>query len=209
MYRRFTEKNVYGIGANYVGRTGGIGIQFNLEWTHEWDERSYTTANYFYGTDFFPIHKLTGSYFTEFTDDYTTELGLQYIYLQDDTQLYTGLLGVSRFLGDFWLEGKASVVTNFDEYYGNLLARSRYFLEERTAFVTLLAATGSAPYDAQLDFQFNTFLDAVFTTVGAGYQDSWGDHLSFGVYGYWFHFQTDTDSFVNQYQMTLLLEIRF
>lgn len=209
MYRRYTSRNVYGAGVNYVGRTSGIGMQANLEWTHTWNEKTFSTANYFYGTDFFPIHKFTGTVFRYFDSDWTGEAGLQYIYLQNEQLLYSAVGGASKFFDNFWVNGKVTLTSDFDDYFSNVLLRSRYFLNQRTDFITLLAATGSAPYDAQLDFQFNTFLDFVYTTVGAGYQDSFANYLSFGVYGYWYHFQTGGDSFVNQYQLTLLLEIKF
>ena len=207
-YTHFDINNAYGIGFNYVGRANGAGIQLDLEWQHIFSPTVYTKVNYYISNNYFPRHRLSAHVFKSFNNDWEAEGGLRYDILQNDRELVTGIFGLSKIYNQFWFNAKFNYLTDFDVNYTNLSLRSKYMIDSRN-FVQFIAAVGNAPYDQRLSFQNETFFSYLHTMVGAGYQYPLNKNLAFGVYGNWYNYRIRDNYYQNQYELTLLCEIRF
>lgn len=207
-YTKFRTNNAYGIGFNYAGRGNGAGVQLNLEWQHIFSPTLYGTANYYISNNYFPNHRLAANIFKSYRNDWELELGARYDILHTDQELITGIVGVSKVYNQFWFNAKFNYLTDFDVNYSNLSVRSKYILDHRK-FIQFIASIGTAPYDERLSFQNDTFFDYVHTMVGAGYQYPISKHLGFGIYGNWYNYEISDGYYQNQYELTLLCEIRF
>lgn len=207
-YTKFYTNNAYGIGANYVAREIGAGVQLTIDWQHTFSPTVYGKASYFLGTKYFPKHRLQASIFKNLENNWEVELGARYDRLQDSRNLVTGIVGASTTVNNFWLNARFQYLKDFDDNYTNLVVRSKYAIENRR-FVQLIASVGTAPYDQKLAFQYDTFFDFVHTMVGAGYQWPVNRNIAFGFYGNWYNYKISEDYFQNQYQLTMLCEIKF
>lgn len=207
-YTKFYTNNAYGAGVNYVAREEGAGVQLNADWQHIFSPTVYSKVNYFLGTKYFPKHRLQASVFKGLNHDWELELGARYDRLQDNRNLVSGIAGASKIINDFWLNARLQYLTDFDDSYTNFVVRSKYFLHHRR-FIQFIASMGTAPYDQKLSFQNDTFFDFVHTMVGAGYQYPVNKNVAFGFYGNWYNYKIRDEYFQNQYQLTMLCEIRF
>jgi YaiO family outer membrane protein len=207
-YTKFKTNNAYGIGANYVGRADGAGVQLDLEWQHIFSPTVYGKANYYISNSYFPKHRLAVNVFKALENDYEVELGARFDKLQNGRELLTGILGLSKIYNQFWFNAKLSYITDFDVDYINFAVRSKYSIHHRN-FVQFNASIGTAPWNERLAFQGDQFFDLVSTMVGAGYQYPLNKNLAFGVYGNWYNYRVRDKLYQNQYELTLLCEIRF
>ncbi|MBW2962866.1 tetratricopeptide repeat protein [Mesonia aestuariivivens] len=207
-YTRFTKKNAYAAGFNYVGRESGAGVQLDVEWQHTFSSTLYAKANYYLSNRYFPRHRFAVNVFKSFKYDWELELGARYDILQSDRDFIAGVVGISKPFNQFWLNAKLNYLTDSDDNYLNFALRSKYMIEHRN-FVQLMVSAGTAPYDPRLSFQNDRYFDFVHTMVGAGYQYPLNKNLAFGFYGNWYNYKLKDDYFENQYELTLVCEIRF
>lgn len=145
--------------------------------------------------------------FKSLDNDYEVELGARFDILHNDRELLTGIVGVSKIYNQFWFNAKFNYITDSNVDYTNFSIRSKYLIQHRN-FIQFIASIGTAPYDERLVFQGDTFFDLVSTMVGAGYQYPINKNVAFGIYGNWYNYRIKEDFYQNQYELTLLCEIR-
>lgn len=207
-YSRFNKNNTYSGQLNYVTRKNAIGVQLNLGWSHVFSNTIYTQANYAISNDIFPQHKISASIFKSLKNDYEIELGARYSLL-DDTSLTTGILGVSKIINDFWLNGKVFILSDDNNnLFNNIVLQGRYLLQNAD-YMSLILSTGTAPYDEQLDFQNNTLLSFVNTLVGVGYSKQVSKNTFLSANVNFYNYEVFEDLFAQQTNFILSFKTRF
>jgi tetratricopeptide (TPR) repeat protein len=109
-------------------------------------------------------------------------------------------------------------------FYTNLMIQTRITVNARKDYFSLIASGGSAPFDQQLEFQENTFLNFSNVMIGAGYKYNMTPKTSLLVDGTWINFKSNQSTlfdsttgqvtildsiFTNQYNLSLTLATRF
>jgi len=205
-YSRFAKKDIYVARVNYTGKNSGVGVQGEMDWYHKFNNKSYFLANGAVGSKFFPKFRGTLSFYQPFAKTWQVEIGGRYLYLQDNRNLYTGILGIEKTMGDVWLNARGSLITQGDDIYYNVLAQSRFYVHDGKDYLLAMASVGNAPEDLSLDFQINNTLSFPTTMVGAGYFHSVGYKTVFGLIGNWYNYHVTDNLYMDQY--TLLLTVR-
>lgn len=209
-YLRIVNKKNTLIGrVNYAARRTGVGLQGEADWYHTFNNKSSFIASAGVASQYFPKFKVSFSYFQPFAKVWQAEIGGRYAKLADNTNFYTGVLGIERTFDKVWLNAKGLIFTDGDNFYHSILAQSRFYMKNDRNYIVAMAGMGTAPEDQRLDFQTNTFTSYTNTMVGAGYFHYLSAKTSFGVQSNWYNFKTTKTSYINQYNLFLTVRTKF
>ncbi len=243
-YRKIDEKNTYGVDVNYAARRSGVGAQGGLNYARILSKTFYADVGFLVGSKFFPKFKIYGNAYKGLRNGYEAQVGLSLARLQNDQNYYTLILGGSRSwqditlnarisimntketfyqknsLGDFTLDsnGNKIPVSTDNFFYTNFMIQSRIIVNSRKDYFSIIISGGSAPFDQQLQYQENTFLNFSNVMVGAGYKYNMTSKTSILVNGTWINFKSNQVIrksvieeliFTNQYNLSVSLITRF
>ncbi len=208
-YMRFGVKDTYVGRVNYAARNTGVGVQGEIDWYHNFKDKSYTLVNAGVASQFFQKYKIGVSYYQPFKKSYVGEVGIRYAGLSDDRKLITGTLGIEKSYDKLWLNLRGSVLSDSEDLYHTILGQARFYMKNGRDYAQAMASVGTAPEDQKLDFQTNTFLSYVNTMVGAGYFYSATHRTTVGIMGNWYNYKISEDYYINQYNLFVTLRTRF
>ena len=233
-YSRKYEKMSYGADVNYAARTSGIGVQGGVNVSRIFTETIYADVGILVGSRFFPKFKLYGNAYKGFKSGYQAQVGLSFARLQNDQNYFTLSLGGSRTWEDIWVNARLSLsptsvpfvddstipsTTTFQSFfYTNLMVQARINVNARKDYFSVIVSGGSAPFDQQLEFQDNTFLNFTNVMVGAGYMYHMTPRSSLLVNGTWINFLSNQSTsnnvvvdriFTNQYNLSVSFITKF
>lgn len=208
-YMRFNKKDTYVARLNYAARSTGVGVQGEIDWYHTFNDKSYLLANAGVANRFFPDFKIGASLFKPFKKVWQAELGARFTRLSNETNFYTGILGLERTYNRLWLNARLQLMADSEDIYNSILAQGRFYLDNDRDYLTVMGSVGTAPQDQKLDFQINTFTSYVNTMVGAGYFHFFSHRTSFGVLGNWYNYRVTPTSYINQYNLYLTVRTKF
>lgn len=215
-YRRIEGKNTYGADVNYAARRSGVGVQAGVNFSKIITETLYADVGILLGSKFFPKFKIYGNAYKEVFKKYEAHVGLSLTRLQSDQNYFTLKLGASRSWEDIWVNAQLSLMNggaSFFErdpnsgtiilvngepvtysenfFYTNLMVQTRINVNPRKDYFSVVVSGGSAPFDQQLEFQQNTFLNFSNIMVGAGYKYHMTPRTSILINGTWINFQSN------------------
>ncbi len=233
-YSRKYEKMTYGADVNYAARTSGIGVQGGVNVSRIFTETIYADVGLLVGSRFFPKLKLYGNAYKGFKSGYQAQVGISFARLQNDQNYFTLSLGGSRTWEDIWVNARLSLsptsvpfvddstipsTTTFQSFfYTNLMVQARINVNARKDYFSVIVSGGSAPFDQQLEFQDNTFLNFTNVMVGAGYMYHMTPRSSLLVNGTWINFLSNQSTsnnvvvdriFTNQYNLSVSFITKF
>ncbi|MGK0454817.1 MAG: hypothetical protein ACJAYY_002304, partial [Paraglaciecola sp.] len=96
--------------------------------------------------------------------------------------------------------------------------QSRINVNARKDYFSIIISGGNAPFDQQLEFQENTFLNFSNIMVGAGYKYHLTAKTSMLIDGTWINFQSNQDVrnstieelvYTNQYNLSITIITKF
>jgi len=233
-YSRKYEKMTYGADVNYAARTSGIGVQGGVNVSRIFTETIYADVGLLVGSRFFPKLKLYGNAYKGFKSGYQAQVGISFARLQNDQNYFTLSLGGSRTWEGIWVNARLSLsptsvpfvddstipsTTTFQSFfYTNLMVQARINVNARKDYFSVIVSGGSAPFDQQLEFQDNTFLNFTNVMVGAGYMYHMTPRSSLLVNGTWINFLSNQSTsnnvvvdriFTNQYNLSVSFITKF
>ena len=230
-YRKIKENYSYGADINYAARTSGFGAQGGLYFAKIFTPTLYADAGFLVGSKFFPKFKLYANTYKGLKNDFEAQFGLSYARLQNEQNYLTLKLGGAKSWEEITVNARVSVMSasnTFEEntdlntsenyFYTNFMLQARINLNTRKDYFSVIASGGSAPYDQQLEFQENTFLNFSNVMVGAGYKYHMSPRTAILVNGTWINFlsnQTTIDSIIqdviytNQYNLSFTIITTF
>ena len=210
-YTRFYKNNTYTYRLNYAGRNLGTALQHELDLTHIINKKTYLEGNLGISRNIiFPTVKISGSIFRSFRRDYEAELGLKYVKFQDFSTISL-IGGLSKtYQEDVWLNARAYILnsTTGNLYFGIRL-QSRFYMKNRSEYISAFGGLGTAPDDLSLVFLSNKFLGINNTFVGGGYQKIIKYRTTVGVVGTWTNFRVAETRYLNQYNLFLTVLQKF
>ena len=244
-YRRIEGRNTFGADINYAARRSGVGIQGGVNISRILTETLYADAGILIGSKFFPQFKLYANAYKGLKSGYEAQVGVSYARLQNDQNYFTLKLGAAKTWQDFTVNARLSLMNTSVQFYEtdpangllvldanglpiettlenftytNLMVQGRVNLNARKDYFSLIVSGGSAPFDQQLEFQSNTFLNFTNVMIGAGYKYNMSPRTAILVDGTWINFQSNQTSlnsiitdviFTNQYNLSVSLITKF
>ncbi len=208
-YTRFGIKNSFFAELNNVSRNEAMALQLNVGWFHTFSKTIYGKFNYAISNKIFPNHRLGVSIFKSFKNDYELEVGGRYNFFKEERKIITGIIGLSKVIDDFWLNAKLFVLSDTTgKLQNNIVLQSRYFVNE-TDYVSLMASTGTTPFDENLDFQNNTFYSLVNSMYGGGYFKQINEKMVIGLHLNKYAFEVTDGKFQDQTSILFVLKTKF
>lgn len=233
--RKSNDKNTYGVDLNYAARRSGVGIQGGVNYARIFTETFYADAGVLIGTKFFPKLKVYANAYKGLKKGYEIQAGVSLDRLQNDQNYYTLKLGTAKTWQDLWLNAKVSlmntsvkfeddtnpnniITTEENYFYTNVMLQARINLNLKNDYFSVILSGGSAPFDQQLEYQENTFLNFSNIMVGAGYKYNMSPRAALLVNGTWINFQSNQTTinnvvqdinYTNQYNLSLTLITHF
>jgi cellulose synthase operon protein C len=202
-YTRFYPFNTYTYRMNFAARNNGTALQHELDWYHKLNTKRYTQANVAIANKvMFPYLKLAGSIFTALKKDYESEFGFKYLQLKAFAT-FSGIAGISKTYNDIWLNARGFVMFDGKSFYNAGRLTSRFYMNNRSEYFSVLAGYGTSPDDRSLDFILNKFIGIVTRYVGAGYQKELRYRTTLGITGTWNNIRVQESTFSNQYNLFL------
>lgn len=208
-YRRYFRRGSYALRLNYAGRQTGNGIQGEAElyYTHHSSLYSYgllAYSNYVV----FPKVRVAYSIFKTFHNQIEVELGGRYLNL-DSTNSLTGVTSVARPFGDFWVNLRAYFISESSDFYTAFNLTTRYYMNNRQDFVTLIAGIGTSPDDRSRLIRFPELSGLLTHSVGTGYQKVIRSRTTVGLFGTWINQKITNTDYQNQYDIYLVFQRKF
>lgn len=242
-YTRKAEKNTYTGRLNYAGRSGsasgdleaeeqtpgGVGIQIQAEWTHQFSPKWSGTVNAAYGTKYFPEITANASLTHYFKNEWEVGVRVGYRripaynkhYEWDEEMWNWGNENGFKFTG--WDESKTNLFTVGAElaktieqvrlnskldmhflnsnFYYNVQVGAKYFpIDDGRTNIYATASLGSAPETAVLDYALPGSFSHTNTMVGLGGQYMLTPNISIGLMGTWNTFYNQTNNVTGRSQ---------
>ena len=195
----------------------------------------YADAGILLGSRFFPKIKLYANGYKGLKNDFEARAGVSFDRLQNDQNYFTIKLGAAKTWEDIWVNAQLSlmnttvefidkanlnniITTKNNFYYTNLMVQARINVNARKDYFSLIVSGGSAPFDQQLQYQENTFLNFSNVMVGAGYKYNMSAKTAILVDGTWINFQNNQSIiqtviqeiyFTNQYNLAFTFITHF
>ena len=203
----------------------GKGVQIQGEWSHVWNEKTYTTVNAAWANKFFPRWNINASVFRyiDFAEGMQIELGIGYKdfyknelqWSVDKPVMYNIVVGTTKNINNFRLNAKFNSFFMDGVYMYNLALDNRYFLASPKNYIMAVAAIGTSPDVDLVNYQLYDGFNIFNTMVGAGFGHMLYKNVSMGVLGTWYNYKTNPDSsqnldtYNNLYNIYLQLNVAF
>ncbi|MEZ5046743.1 MAG: tetratricopeptide repeat protein [Chitinophagaceae bacterium] len=209
-YTRFGIKNTYTARFYYAARPIGTGVQNELEWFHKFDKKLYSQFNFAFANPIaFPKFRVSASLFRTLDKELEIEGGVRYVLQKDNASFLSLIVGAAKSWEDVWLNIRFFGMTDFGRVYQAITLQSRYYLNYRNDYFTIMGSLGTPPEEKTIDYQLNSFLNYTTRMVGAGYQHKLKHRTTLGIQGNWFSFKFGDQYNVNQYNLFVTLLTMF
>ena len=244
-YRKTDGKNTYGADVNYAARRSGVGVQGGINLSRFFTEKLYADAGFLLGSRFFPKVKLYANGYKGLKGGYEAQVGVSYDRLQNTQNYFSLKLGGAKTWEDIFVNARLTLMNSSVQFYEtdplngvfivdvngnyipttkenftytNVMVQARINVNQREDYFSLIVSGGSAPFDQQLEFQTNTFLNFTNVMIGAGYKYTMSPRTSIVVDGSWINFQSNQSivdniiervNFTNQYNLSVSLITKF
>lgn len=245
-YTRKGKKNEYTGRLNYAGRSGsasnnmtaeeqvpgGVGVQVQAEWVHQFSPKWSTTINAAYATKYFPDITANIALRHYLKNDW--EIGINAGYrrisaynkrYEWDQDFFDGSNGENGYKFTGWDESKTNLLTVGAElaktidvvrlntkldmhffnsnFYYNAQAGAKFFpANDGKTNIYATASIGSAPETAVLDYALPGSFSHTNTMVGLGGQYMITPNITIGLMGTWNTFYSQTNTVTGQSSST-------
>ncbi|MEI5984454.1 MULTISPECIES: YaiO family outer membrane beta-barrel protein [Sphingobacterium] len=189
-YSRFEGVNTFIGRINYSGRSEGKGIQGQLEWGRGWDAKWATKIDAAISNKYFPKTAFNASVYRQFKNDWELELGAGYRQLYTEEHLYNGVLGLTKEINSFRLNAKYMQFFLDGHLLYNVGLQGRYYMNNPKNYLMAMANIGNSPDVMLLNYQFINSFSVMNAMVGAGVGRMVSKHISAGVLGTWYNYET-------------------
>ncbi|WP_160718014.1 tetratricopeptide repeat protein [Chitinophaga solisilvae] len=208
-YRHFFRRGSYAFRLNYAGRQTGNGLQGEAEMYYTHTPKLYSYALLAYSNKVvFPQLRASYSLFKTFGKDLEVELGGRYLSL-DSVTSFSAVTSVAKPFGDFWVNLRAYFISEEGDFNSSFNLTTRYYLNRRQDFVTLIAGLGTSPDDRSRLIQFPQLTGLLTHSVGAGYQKVFKYRTTVGLFGTWINQKVSDAAYRNQYDIYLVFQRKF
>lgn len=198
-YARKFENSTLLLRANYTSRDEEAGFQGEVDLYHSFNEKNNMYASVGIANQFFPKIKAGASYYRAFNKGWQAEVGGRYFYDQiGENNLFFGVLGVEKYIGDFWLNGQLTFRTN-KNLKRHFLFRARKYLSNEKNYLTVMGGVGNIPYSNNINYLPREELSFKNYMIGAGFNGQISSKTGFKVLLNWYSYKIPKRGHSNHY----------
>lgn len=210
-YTRFQKKNTYTGRIHYTGREPGKGIQGQVEWGRDWNEKTRTKIDFAMANQFFSKVAVNASVYRDFNvlQGIEAEIGLGYRKLYGNENLMNLVVGVTKELDPWRLNVRFNNFLLEETYLYNLSAEARYYFSSPKSYMMAVGSIGCSPDVDLIDYQLFNGFSVLNSMVGAGAGHMIYRSVSVGLVGTWHNYQTDNELYKNLYNLYVNLNVAF
>jgi YaiO family outer membrane protein len=198
-------------GIHYANRQGSSvksGIQYEIESYFLKNKTNYSYADLaFSDSNTFPKLRLAYTYFQSFKKGWEGDLGARYIKTTDNN-IYTGAVGVSKYLGAYWLNFRSFLQYN-QNIYPSFAVTARYYLDTRFDYISVNGGYGSSPDERETLGQFDQRFTLKSYRIGAGYNKLITNHYIAGIQTSFNRQEYNLDKYQNEWNIFVSLQYKF
>ncbi|HSJ68326.1 MAG TPA: YaiO family outer membrane beta-barrel protein [Anditalea sp.] len=191
------------------GESLTTGTQFEIESYAFIGRNGYTYISGAYSNSIvFPKIRLGLSYFHNYKNGWESELGGRYVEM-GGRHFRSGIIGIGKYLGSFWLNGRAFIQNENTQYFPALTLTSRYYFNSRFDYFQALAGYGTSPDERGTLNQFENRVAMDSYRVGIGYFKLWNQHILTGTQVTYNHQELLPGLEQKEYELFLMLQYKF
>ena len=191
------------------GETLASGTQFELESYVFIGRNGYTYISGAYSNSIvFPKTRLGLSYFHNFKNGWESELGSRYVEM-GGRHFRSGIVGVGKYLGSYWLNGRAFIQNEGKQFFPAFTFTSRYYFNSRFDYFQAIAGYGTSPDERATLNQFESRVAMDSYRFGIGYFKLWNQHILTGTQMTINHQELLPGLQQKEYELFMMLQYKF
>ncbi len=157
------------------------GVQYETESYLFTGKKSYSYLGAAYSDNtVFPKLKLGYSYFQNFTKGWEADLGIRYV-KTSDTEFTTAVIGIGKYIGSYWINLRSYFQNDKENFYSAFALTTRYYLDTRFDYISLVAGYGSSPDERSTLGQYEERVSLNSYRIGGGYFRLFNQHYVTGL----------------------------
>lgn len=202
-YMRYGKAGSLALRLNFAGRSIGTGLQMELESYINHNKKWYSFVNVAAANEIvFPKYKANYSLFHSLGKGWEAEIGGRFLNF-DSINTISGVASLSKYLGDFWLNGRGYIITVSDKQYFAATLTARQYLNNKTDYFYTVVGYGNSPDDFSRSFQLNNIVSYTTYSIGAGYKRVFNYRNIVSINGAWYNQRLTETRYRNQYDIFL------
>lgn len=199
---------------NYASRySNGIllidGMQYEAEAYLKHGQKDYSYANIgFSNALIFPKIRSSYSYFHNFSKGWETETGVRFTHTTDQN-LGTAVLGLSKYVGSYWLNLRTYTQFQDKKIYPAFLGTARYYWNTKYDYATAFLGYGTSPDERSTQSVLTQQASLSSYRFGLGYSKLFKNHYIASILGAYTYQEFKPSNFQNEYQLYLSLQYKW
>lgn len=205
-YSRKIKKTSLIARVNYAHRYSTSSVQFEGDAYPVLSRKIYAYVNVGYspGNMLFPAFRSGMSLYFSLPAKFETEAGARYLYFDKPIYIYTASIG--KYYKQYWFNANTFLSPQNSNISASLFLKSRYYLND-TDYIMLLLGTGLSPDNRVDNTLFNTYLKSKKAELSL--RRSIQKHYILFLNTGFSHQQIQKDEYINQYNMSIGLQLGF
>ncbi len=157
------------------------GVQYEAESYIFTGKKSYSYLGAAYSENpVFPKLRLSYSYFQNFSKGWEADLGIRYVKTLD-AEFTTAVIGLGKYIGSYWINFRSYIQTDKENFYPAFALTTRYYLDSRFDYISLVAGYGSSPDERTTLGQYENRVFLNSYRIGGGYFRLLNNHYLTGI----------------------------
>lgn len=201
---------------NYADRLSGgesvvNGLQYEVEsyFFMGKEKLSYSYAGVsFSDDDVFPELRLNYSYYHNFRKGWESEVGVRFTE-SNDMSMVSVVAGIGKYLGSYWINLRSYFLEQDKKWYPALTFTTRYYMNTRFDYATVIAGYGSSPDERSIQGQIDRRLSLDSFRFGAGYYRQLNAHFMTGIQGIYNNQEYIDGKSQNEFELFMTIQYRF
>lgn len=191
------------------GESIAEGKQFEAESYFFTGKNNYSYVSIAYSPDLvFPRLRVGYSFYQNFKKGWEADLGLRYIESETiETKII--VLGVGKYIGSYWINFRSYLQNNDNEYNPSFAITTRYYLDTKYDYFSVVAGYGTSPDERTTLGQFEQRVSLNSFRIGAGYNRLINNHYLAGIQTTFNNQEYAPNLKQNELEISLMFQYKF
>ncbi|EKB50723.1 hypothetical protein B879_00703 [Cecembia lonarensis LW9] len=203
---------------NYANRLSAgssidSGLQYELESYFFTGRRSYSYAGLAYSPSLvFPEQRYGYSFYQNLDKGWEWEIGGRFTSVappEGRREFRSLIFGLSKYVGSWWINLRSFVQNEESQFFPAFTFTSRYYMNTRFDYFTILAGYGTSPDERPTLGQFENRIALDSWRIGAGYFRLFGEKFVSGIQATYNYQEFDPGRTQQEYEFSLMLQYKF
>jgi len=191
------------------GESVANGIQYEAESYIFTGRMSYSYLGVAYSDDIvFPKLRLGYSYFQNFKKGWEADLGFRFT-KAEDREFKTGVIGIGKYIGSYWINFRTFIQNEKSDFYPAFTLTTRYYLDTRFDYLTLIAGYGTSPDERTTLGQFDQRVALDSYRISGGYYKLFNERYLTGIQATFNNQEYTPGLKQNELELSLMFQYKF